>query len=502
MFYFHQAYLSDTYNFLVAALTTLVFAIAGLLIRKIVLFCKDEDERSSINKNKLNNKFNKKDKARLQLMEYSQSIKNEKRSLLAQKAMLDKLFSMTMLSPKMMSAEIQSKFTENTGKDEPLTQEFEASIAVNIDDLLRIIPEERFMKSVITLSDEELLDLWFILTYYNNCINYYLGSTLNVMEKIIMLGNIGGSYDPKSLEAISGKVLKKYLDKVTKLIVKRKITPKILQPVTIDDNLSIKVDTQQLKKWLEFKTNLNKCATADVLLKEKSPVIKVYEDGNLTQNYCLETYKNENFTGKYFHIEVRCGKPGNINAPVLQFQGNITDKIEYRSNNAVINGTKKSSPASSDISYLSEILYLNCGGSCGKSMIEKTKGRDLYNKALRYRGFIISDRLIGVCSECRRSFVFKGINLPYTNDTPAYSDDGTDVLCVPISKFENEDKNTWSYKIDGKTFRYYNSFNCPHCGAPYIDYKKYPEMKENYPLGCVLLGKKLYEEKTETKQNS
>ena len=45
---------------------------------------------------------------------------------------------------------------------------------------------------------------------------------------------------------------------------------------------------------------------------------------------------------------------------------------------------------------------------------------------------------------------------------------------------------------DGKTFRYYNSFCCPHCGAPYIDYKKNPGMKQFGVSGCVHLGRKAY----------
>ena len=74
----------------------------------------------------------------------------------------------------------------------------------------------------------------------------------------------------------------------------------------------------------------------------------------------------------------------------------------------------------------------------------------------------------------------------------AYSNDGLD--CCEIQAYDI-DKETWVYETEGKTFRYYNSFSCPHCGAPYIDYKKYPENKVFGVSGCVLLGRKHYQYK-------
>ena len=60
------------------------------------------------------------------------------------------------------------------------------------------------------------------------------------------------------------------------------------------------------------------------------------------------------------------------------------------------------------------------------------------------------------------------------------------ILTTAITEYQR------SYEEDGKTFRYYNSFCCPHCGAPYIDYKKNPGMKQFGVSGCVHLGRKAY----------
>ena len=71
----------------------------------------------------------------------------------------------------------------------------------------------------------------------------------------------------------------------------------------------------------------------------------------------------------------------------------------------------------------------------------------------------------------------------------AYSDDGLDCCVIEDRAI---DKDTWVYETEGKCFRYYNSFNCPHCGAPYIDYKKYPQNKVFGVSGCVHLGREHY----------
>lgn len=71
----------------------------------------------------------------------------------------------------------------------------------------------------------------------------------------------------------------------------------------------------------------------------------------------------------------------------------------------------------------------------------------------------------------------------------AYSDDGLDCCQISAHNMANDD---WKYETEGKTFRYYNSFCCPHCGMPYIDYRKFPENKSFGVSGCVLLGRKVY----------
>lgn len=116
-------------------------------------------------------------------------------------------------------------------------------------------------------------------------------------------------------------------------------------------------------------------------------------------------------------------------------------------------------------------------------------------KALKYPGYTTPSnvRLVGICPDCGKSFCFHGYACYMMQCDAAYSDDGLD--CCQISDF-NIDKDNWTYEADGKTFRYYNSFCCPHCGAPYIDYRKFPEQKVFGVSACVHLGRKVYDDFT------
>ena len=170
---------------------------------------------------------------------------------------------------------------------------------------------------------------------------------------------------------------------------------------------------------------------------------------------------------------------GNPPAPTMQMDGFISDTNEDRKMEL------------SDIGYRMEGHYLKCGGEVSENRYNMMRGQDLVAKGLKYPGYTTPSniRLIGICPECGKSFAFHGYAFYMAQNDVAYSDDGLD--CCQIQEYEI-DKETWKYETDGKVFRYYNSFNCPHCGVPYIDYKNNKEMKEFGVSGCVLLGRKEY----------
>lgn len=214
-------------------------------------------------------------------------------------------------------------------------------------------------------------------------------------------------------------------------------------------------------------------------LTEKEPVIELYEDGVKTREYCLQTEGEEDFNGKYFHISVRLSLFGKLAVPAVQIDGFISDTAENQK-------------MSDNIGFRMEAHFLNCGGDNAVMYREMYRGKDLPAKGLKYIGYITpaNVRLIGICPVCHKSFAFHSYACYMEQCNCAYSDDGLDVCKISENGI---DKENWFYKADGKVFRYYNSFNCPHCGTPYIDYKTYKEMKVFGVSACVHLGRKYYQ---------
>ena len=178
-------------------------------------------------------------------------------------------------------------------------------------------------------------------------------------------------------------------------------------------------------------------------------------------------------------ISVRVGFIGNPPVPTMQMDGFISDTSEDRK--MTLN----------DIGYRMEGHFLAFGGKLSKLRYASMRGQDLVAKGLKYQGYTTpaNIRLIGICPDCGKSFAFHGYAFYMAQSDVAYSDDGLDVCEIFAYDI---DKDSWKHETEGKTFRYYNSFNCPHCGAPYIDYKKHPENKVFGVSGCVHLGRKHY----------
>ena len=257
----------------------------------------------------------------------------------------------------------------------------------------------------------------------------------------------------------------------------------LYKPVDIKDGNAIYVDSVALMMHLKKHPQRPVYEFCGVIpLREKEPRIFLYEDNVKTKEYLLQVQGDEDFSGKYFHVSIRLWIQGNPAVPIAQIDGFVSDTPEERK--ITLN----------DIGYRMEVHFLACGGEIGKCRYEMNRGQDLPMKALKYQGYTTPSniRLVGVCPDCGKSFCFHGYAFYMAQSDVAYSDEGLD--CCEIQAYDI-DKDTWTYETDGKCFRYYNSFNCPHCGTPYIDYKKHPENKVFGVSGCVLLGRKHYQYK-------
>lgn len=324
-------------------------------------------------------------------------------------------------------------------------------IALSVEVMLLNCKPESLKERVAKMDPESLLKAWCTLDYYAFFIKAdFIKSILHLRDYIqdLLIG------------------LEKNLSEDTFCAVSFR-------------DCEVHIDTKKLMEWKKnhpLATKYEKKGA--LLLTEKEPKILLYEDGAKIREFVLRTENEEDFTNKYFLISVWITHHGNPAAMAVQMDGIISDTPQDRT------------LTWNDIGYRMEGCFLLVSGDASDQKYEMMRGRDLEMKALKYQGLTTpaNIRLVGVCPECGKSFAFHGYAFYMAQDDVVYSDDGLDVCTV--SSYEiDKDK---VYEVEGKKFRYYNSFNCPHCLKPYIDYKKYPEMKKFGVSGCVHLGRKYY----------
>ena len=217
-------------------------------------------------------------------------------------------------------------------------------------------------------------------------------------------------------------------------------------------------------------------------LKEDSPIIRFCEFGAITQEYCLQCEKGESFKDKYFRFTLS----------VYSEKENLVALCEGYISNTREGGR---TPENEKIIYRFEKHYLETKSkNSAASLYKKNDGKDLEAKGLNFPGFVNKEnvRCVGICQKCNKSFAFRTYRFKAAFSEPVYSDDGLDVyeLREELSDGANVPNRSW--QVAGKTFRYYNSFRCPHCGGAYIDYDRHNSMKRFGNLACVHLGHKIY----------
>lgn len=138
---------------------------------------------------------------------------------------------------------------------------------------------------------------------------------------------------------------------------------------------------------------------------------------------------------------------------------------------------------------------------------EELFGKGLFARGLHFSGTVTSGRVIlsCECDDCHRSFQIHSYHAGFSNSGYFYSASGRytitvsdHILGAPVALSTPDPQSLADLESklplapDGTSFRYTNSFRCPHCGAPYIDFEKYPEYRSgeyygNYFVGEVLL---------------
>ena len=208
-----------------------------------------------------------------------------------------------------------------------------------------------------------------------------------------------------------------------------------------------------------------------------TPEIKVYENQTLIHTFHIDTLQiNPNLTGQFFHSSIR----------ILANSGVMIDGIISKSNTNFPQLTDKDYEA---IRF--QPFYLSDKNENNIAL----KGKGLFERGLHFSGTITPTgvRNICVCDSCNLSFTIEHFHSGFSELQYFYSIDSKETLTVPYGSIENLptqlqaiiDNGTLEI-IENKlpkpsndvgSFRYYNSFKCPHCLTPYIDFEKHKEMR-------------------------
>lgn len=216
------------------------------------------------------------------------------------------------------------------------------------------------------------------------------------------------------------------------------------------------------------------------------PEIKVYENNQLVRLYRIESLKaNPNLSGQFLHSSIR----------ILENSAVMIDGIISKSN--------ISFPKWTDENYEAVRLqpfYLSNANDNNLRLI----GKGLFDRGLHFSGTVTPTtvRSICICDNCKQSFSLHHFHAGFSEGQYFYSSESKETLFVPYNSISNmptqlqetvdltsllEVESKLPKSSDGH-FLYYNSFKCPYCFTPFVDFEKHKEMRPKEYYGNTLLN--------------
>ena len=246
--------------------------------------------------------------------------------------------------------------------------------------------------------------------------------------------------------------------------------------ILIDNQNEYLGKPEELKKIIEFTNPI--------------PTINIYENTKLIYSFKIEVLeKNADLTGQFLHCVIR----------ILPNSGVMIDGIISR-NKDIYNDW--SSPDYEAIRI--QPFFLTNKKEYNKAL----KGKGLFDRGLHFSGTVTPSgvRNICICDRCQASFTIQHFHAGFANVQYFYSSDGKETLIVDYKAIDklpvqlSEDvKDEVIEEIENKlptptsgngTFRYYNNFKCPHCGEPYIDFRKNNSLRAKEYYGNTFINEK------------
>ena len=145
---------------------------------------------------------------------------------------------------------------------------------------------------------------------------------------------------------------------------------------------------------------------------------------------------------------------------------------------------------------------LSDANECNQQLI----GKGLFQRGLHFSGRITptSVRNICVCDRCSQSFTIQHFHAGFSELQYFYSSNSYETLTVPYGAIDNMPVQLQTHidtltleiveaklpapKNKPGTFKYYNSFKCPHCSASFIDFENYKEIRPQEYYGNTYIN--------------
>ncbi|MBN2145016.1 MAG: hypothetical protein JW774_10365 [Candidatus Aureabacteria bacterium] len=143
----------------------------------------------------------------------------------------------------------------------------------------------------------------------------------------------------------------------------------------------------------------------------------------------------------------------------------------------------------------------------GKVKPEEFIGKGLFERGFHFPGRVTPGNVscICICDYCRKSFHLQSFHAGFSDVQYFYCSDYPHTLVVSsyikdvpaqLSETDPDGLNRLESKLPrcsicNGTFHYLNSFLCPLCKKPYIDFRKYPRNRKNEYYGNHIFGEKI-----------
>lgn len=226
-----------------------------------------------------------------------------------------------------------------------------------------------------------------------------------------------------------------------------------------------------------------------LIFRSAVPIINVFENNRLIRTFNVETLKeNPDLKGQYFHFSVR----------ILKNEGVMIDGIISKDNKHHPNWQDKDYEA---IRF--QPFYLS---SADIYLSNNLIGKGLFERGIHFSGTVTPTtvRAVCVCDVCNVSFTVQHFHGGFSESQYFYSDDAKQTLITGYNEIENiptqlqKDINeTAIAELESKLpvpttgtgrYRYYNSFRCPHCAAPFIDFENNKLIRPTEYYGLRLIN--------------